>query len=100
MGCASAAPAASTLRPAEARQQLLHDARVAQWYAGHSAPAVLGTLAPREARRWRKYQPAITFDLAKEGYLVKLEAAVGPAPRRLEALVDRATGAILTLRER
>ncbi|HYF92889.1 MAG TPA: hypothetical protein VD969_11650 [Symbiobacteriaceae bacterium] len=89
----SGCTAATAMRPVEARARLLAEPGVAAWYAAHSAPAVLAEMSPREARRWRKYTPAVTFDLAEEGYLVKLEARFGPEPRMLEAMMDRESGA-------
>ncbi|HWI64675.1 MAG TPA: hypothetical protein VNT75_22845 [Symbiobacteriaceae bacterium] len=91
-GCA-AAPA---LRPVEARSRLLANPGVAQWYAAHSAPAIFAELSPWQAKRWRRYQPAVMFDRVKEGYLVRLEAQFGPAPRQLELLMDPATGTLLS----
>lgn len=95
-GCA-AEPA---MRPVDARGRLMADPRVAGWFDSHSAPTVLAGLSPREAKRWRKYQPAVMFDRVTEGYRVTLDARFGPAPRSLEALMDPQTGAILSLRER
>ncbi|HWI52726.1 MAG TPA: hypothetical protein VNT01_11370 [Symbiobacteriaceae bacterium] len=97
LGGCTAAPA---LRPVEARGRLLADPRVAAWYTDHSAPAILGGMSPRVARRWRKYQPAVMFDRVTEGYRVSLEAEFGPEPRKLEALMDPKTGAVLSLQER
>lgn len=89
-GCA-AAPA---MRPADARVRLLADPRVAAWYSAHSAPAVTAAMSARDARRWRRYQPAVMFDLVKEGYLVKLDSRFGPEPQKLELLMDPASGAV------
>lgn len=95
-GCVASAPA---IRPVELRQHLLRDPRIAEWYTSHSAPAVLGTLSPRDALRWRRYRPDLVFDRVDDGYVVRLEARFGPAPRRLEVLVDRTTGVLLSIKE-
>lgn len=92
--------AAPAMKPWEARQRVLAQPEVAAWYAAHSAPTVLEGLSPSRARAFRRYQPAVTVDLVKEGLLVKLEAAFGPQPRSLELLVDGASGAVRPLRRR
>lgn len=95
-GCA-AAPA---LRPVQLRDQLLAHPEIGAWFQEHSAPAVLATMAPVEARAWPRYRPDMTWDLAKEGYQVRFRARFGPSPRRLEALVDRQSGAVLEIKYR
>jgi hypothetical protein len=91
-GCGAAAPA---VRPAEARSTVLATPEIAAWWTAHSAPGVLAGMGPADARRWRRYHPAMTFDLGKHSYLVTLEAKFGPEPRRMTLPVDRETGRVL-----
>lgn len=91
--------AAPAMRPAEARRTVLADPAVAAWFAAHCAPAVLEGLSPRMARAYRRYEPAMTVDLVKEGMLVKLEAKFGPEPRHVEAVLDP-SGNVLSLKHR
>lgn len=94
-GCASA-PA---LRPLEARARVLSDPRVAGWFAERSAPRVLASMSPSQARRWRRYEPAMVVDLVDEGRLqVRLHSRFGPPPHNMEILLDRRTGDILSIK--
>lgn len=92
-GCASA-PA---IRPVEARARVLSDPRVAGWFAERSAPRVLASMSPAQARRWRRYEPTMVIDLVEEGLQVRLESRFGPPPNKLEVLMDRRTGEVLSV---
>ena len=92
-GCA-AQPA---LRPVDVRSRVTAHPEVAPWYAEHSAPAVLKGMGPTDVKRYRRYHPAVTVDLVKEGMLVKLQARFGPAPRALHVLVDRVSGSVVSV---
>lgn len=87
-GCSAA------VSPRQAFQAAVARPDVARWYAAHSAPTVLAGMGPADVKRWRRYKPAATVDLVKEGLLVKLDADFGPAPRHVELLVDRGSGAL------
>jgi hypothetical protein len=95
-GCA-AQPA---LRPVDVRSWVTAHPAVAPWYAEHSAPAVLKGMGATDVKRYRRYHPAVTVDLVKEGMLVKLQARFGPAPRALHVLVDRVSGEIVSVESR
>lgn len=97
-GCASAS--ASAVRPVEARRAALEHPAVAPWVVLHSAPVVLEGMSPRQAKAFRRYQPGLTVDLVREGLVVRLESRFGAEPRRVEVLVDRATGGVLSVQER
>lgn len=88
------------MRPVEARTKLHSLPEVSAWYAAHSAPEVLAGMAMRDARRWRKYTPSLTVDLVKEGLRMELFSEVGPPPHRVEALLDRGSGKVLSLQFR
>ncbi|MGE5676396.1 MAG: hypothetical protein ACM3XM_21365 [Mycobacterium leprae] len=70
---------------------------IAQWMTAHSSPAVLAAMSPQNAKRWRRYKPAATLDRVKEGLLIKLEAAFGPEPLRLQFVLDRVSGTLVPL---
>lgn len=95
-GCAGTPE--GSVRPVDALARVLQEPAVAEWHRQHSAPAVLDGLSPTAAQRWRRYRPAATVDLVKEGLQVRLEARFGPAPHRLQAIVDRSTGAVLSVK--
>jgi hypothetical protein len=90
--------AAPALRPVQARERVLASPQISDWYSLHSAPAILPTLGPVQARRWRKYHPDVMFDRVQEGLLVRLEAKCGPEPRAMTVLMDSRTGSILSVK--
>lgn len=86
------------VRPAEAVQAALSVPDVAAWYAAHSAPRVLEGLAATAARGLQGLRPVTMVDLASDGLLVRFDASLGAAPRRVEVLVDKVSGAVLEVK--
>lgn len=86
--------------PAQALQTALTHPDVAAWHEAHSAPRVLQDLNPAAVKGLGRYKPVAMVDLVREGLLVRFDSALGPAPRRVEVIVDRATGSVVEVKER
>lgn len=86
--------------PSAALQAALQHPEVAAWHASHSAPAVLAGLGPTAVRGLGQYRPVVMVDLVRDGLLVRLDSALGAAPRRVEVTVSRASGEVLAVKMR
>lgn len=88
------------VRPMAAVEAALAHPEVAEWYAAHSAPRVLEGLNPAAAKGLPRLKPVTMVDLAHEGLLVRFDASLGRAPRRVEVLVDKDRGSVLEVKMR
>lgn len=88
------------IRPMAAVEAALAQPEVAAWYAAHSAPQVLQGLNPAAAKGLQGLKPVTMVDLASEGLLVRFDASLGSAPRRVEVLVDKELGAVVEVKMR
>lgn len=88
------------VKPARALAAALDHPEVAAWHQEHAAPRVLEGLAPAAARGLSRYRPVAMVDLVREGLLVRFDSALGPAPRRLEVIIDKESGRVVEVKRR
>jgi hypothetical protein len=88
------------VKPAKALAVALSHPDVAAWHEAHSAPSVLAGMNPAAVKGLGRYKPQAMVDLVREGLLVRFESALGPRPRRVEVIVDKTGGQVLTVKLR